>query len=50
MLIHIWFELFIECSNNVIIHKAALICNSSAAVTPYNYKQTDTYILFLAKI
>ena len=40
-----------NCSNNeVIIHIAVLIRNLSAAVTPCNYEQTDSYILFLAKI
>ena len=34
-------------NNNVIIHTAVLICNLSAAVTPYNYEQIDSYILFL---
>ena len=29
---------------------AALICNISVAMTPHNYEQTDSYILFLVKI
>ena len=37
-------------NNNVIIHIAVLICNLSVAVTPCNYEQTESYILFLAKI
>ena len=40
----------LDCTNNVIIHITVLICNLSAAATPCNYEQTDSYILFLAKI
>ena len=29
---------------------AVLICNSSAAVTPCNYEQSSSYIIFLAKM
>ena len=41
----------LDCTNNnVVIHKDVLICNLSAVVTPYKYEQTDSYILFLAKL
>ena len=48
MLIHIYS---LNCTNNnVIIHIGVLICNLPAAVKLFNYEQTDSYILFLAKI
>ena len=34
-------------NNNVIIHIAVLICNSSAAVTPCNYEEVVTFYCFL---
>ena len=34
-------------NNNVIIHKAVLICNLSAAMTPCNYEQTVTFYSLL---